>query len=343
MVTIPEDLQLDTHKRSVLEKGLNYIPTRKHCDEYTAKADCEKFYRRLRLKAHFSSNQESREMDTSQTPVLSVDTTFDSLKPKTSNWTPPPGRFGSLDYYISKCRSEVNKLNFKRHLVTDNLTPGERAALISLRQRPDIVIKPADKGGAVVVWDRNLYKQEAERQLSDSTFYERLDRDFTVDYNKTVCEVVKEAITKGELPASAINLVVENPRTSRFYVLPKIHKPGNPGRPIISACNCPTELIATYLDRITTPLVQSLPSYVKDTNHMLRIADSFRFPGTFNYVFTMDVKSLYTVIPNGDGLLALTHFLNKRQVLQPPTHTLVRLAELVLTLNTFSFNGNFYR
>ena len=282
-------------------------------------------------------------MDTSQTPVLSEDTIFESLKPKTSNWTPPPGRFGSLDYYISKCRSEVNKLNFKRHLVTDNLTPGERAALISLRQRPDIVIKPADKGGAVVVWDRNLYKQEAERQLSDSTFYERLDRDFTVDYNKTVCEVVKEAITKGELPASAINLVVENPRTSRFYVLPKIHKPGNPGRPIVSACNCPTELIATYLDRITTPLVQSLPSYVKDTNHMLRIADSFRFPGTFNYVFTMDVKSLYTVIPNGDGLLALTHFLNKRQVLQPPTHTLVRLAELVLTLNTFSFNGNFYR
>ena len=122
-----------------------------------------------------------------------------------------------------------------------------------------------------------------------------------------------------------------------------LHKPGNPGRPIVSACNCPTELIATYLDRITTPLVQSLPSYVKDTNHMLRIADSFRFPGTFNYVFTMDVKSLYTVIPNGDGLLALTHFLNKRQVLQPPTHTLVRLAELVLTLNTFSFNGNFYR
>ena len=85
-------------------------------------------------------------------------------------------------------------------LVTDNLTPGERATLISLRQRTDIVTKPADKGGAVVVWDRNLYKQEAESQLSDSTFYERLDRDFTVDYNKTVCEMVKEAITKGELP-----------------------------------------------------------------------------------------------------------------------------------------------
>ena len=57
----------------------------------------------------------------------------------------------------------------------------------------------------------------------------------------------------------------------------------------------------------------------------------------------MDVKSLYTVIPNNDGLLALTHFLKKRDELQPPTHTLVRLAELVFTLNTFSFNGNYYQ
>ena len=120
-------------------------------------------------------------------------------------------------------------------------------------------------------------------------------------------------------------------------------KSGNAGRPIVSACNCPTELITTYLDGITTSLVQSLPSYVKDTNHMLHIADSFRFPGTSNFVFTLDVKSSYTVIPIGDGLLALTHFPNKRPVLQPPTLALIRLAELVLTLNIFSFNGNFYR
>lgn len=76
---------------------------------------------------------------------------------------------------------------------------------------------------------------------------------------------------------------------------------------------------------------------------MLRISQSFRFSGATNYVFTMDVKSLYTVIPNRDGLLALRHFLDKRSVLQPPTHTLVRLAELVLTLNTFTFNGSYYQ
>ena len=286
-------------------------------------------------------------MGTSQTPDRSEDATFESLKPKTSNWTPPSGKFGSLDYYISKCRSEVNKLNFKHHLVKDNLTLGERAALISLRQRANIVVKPTDKRGTVVVWDRNLYKQEAERQLSDNTFYERLDRDFTMDYNKAVCEVVKEAITKGELPpdpASAVNLVVENPRTSRFYILPKIHQPRNSGRPIVSACNCPTELIARYLDRITPPLIQRLPSYVKDTNHMLQIGRLFSLSWNCQLCFHYGCEIFVHCHPQyGDGLLALMHFLNRRPVLQPPTHTLVRLAELVLTLNTFSLNGNFYR
>lgn len=114
---------------------------------------------------------------------------------------------------------------------------------------------------------------------------------------------------------------------SKFYFLPKIHKPGNLGGPIVFACNCPTELIATYLHAITTPLDKTLPSFVNDTNykHMLYIAKSFRFP---------NFKSLYINIPNRDGLLAFQHFLHKRAIPQPSTHTLVRLAEQVLTLNS---------
>ena len=65
--------------------------------------------------------------------------------------------------------------------------------------------------------------------------------------------------------------------------------------------------------------------------------------GPDRFVFTMDIKSLYTVIPNNDSLLALRHFLNKRPVKQPHSHTLVRLAELVLTLNGFSFKGDYFQ
>lgn len=56
----------------------------------------------------------------------------------------------------------------------------------------------------------------------------------------------------------------------------------------------------------------------------------------------MDVKSLYTIIPHSDGLTALEHFLERRDILDPPTHTLLRLDELVLKLNTFEFQGEYF-
>ena len=51
----------------------------------------------------------------------------------------------------------------------------------------------------------------------------------------------------------------------------------------------------------------------------------------------MGITSLYTVISNGEDLLALKHFFDLRTVKEPSSETLFRLAELVLTLNCFSF------
>ena len=107
-------------------------------------------------------------------------------------------------------------------------------------------------------------------------------------------------------------LTVENPRTSTFYMLPKIHKVGNSGCPIVSACSCPTSNISAYLDSVMAPLVRQLPSYVKDTNHAIQILKSFTFSGPNRYLFTMDIKSNYTIIPNNDGLRALKYHLNLR-------------------------------
>ena len=93
-------------------------------------------------------------------------------------------------------------------------------------------------------------------------------------------------------------------------------------------------------------LVRNLETYGEDTNHALRIFNHFHFDNLTTgelFLYTMDIKSLYTVIPNKSGLEALAYFLNKRPVLDPPTSTLTRPAELVLTLNAFTCNGDFYQ
>ena len=58
----------------------------------------------------------------------------------------------------------------------------------------------------------------------------------------------------------------------------------------------------------------------------------------------MDVTSLCTVIPNNEAIQALRFFFDQRRFIkEPSSETLLRLAELVLTLNCFSFADNHYK
>ena len=158
---------------------------------------------------------------------------------------------------------------------------------------------------------------------------------------KIVNHTIQNLIVKQELPATGTNLIITTLRISCIFFLPKIHKLNKPGRPIVSACSCPTELISSYLDKIMTPIIKSLPSYIKDSQHALEIFRDFNFLSEDKLIFAMDISSLYTVIPNSEGLQALRYFFDQRTVTEPSTETLLRLAELVLTLNCFSFAGNY--
>ena len=55
-----------------------------------------------------------------------------------------------------------------------NLTKSEREVLKNLSEDKSIIIKPADKGSAVVVWDREDYIKEAPKQLNDQNVYRKV-------------------------------------------------------------------------------------------------------------------------------------------------------------------------
>eukprot|EP00061_Rhincodon_typus_P016934 g45405.t1 len=62
--------------------------------------------------------------------------------------------------FISNCCRNIDRLNLSAPLPHSNLSPTERAALCSLCSNPNLTIKPADKGGAIVVW-RNSVKEQS--------------------------------------------------------------------------------------------------------------------------------------------------------------------------------------
>ena len=56
----------------------------------------------------------------------------------------------------------------------------------------------------------------------------------------------------------------------------------------------------------------------------------------------MDVSSLYTNIPNREGILAVAAQLRRDRTKDPITAFLLRLLELVLHSMNFTFNGDHY-
>ena len=90
---------------------------------------------------------------------------------------------------------------------------------------------------------------------------------------REICKTVRELISTDALPMTARLLIKHHPKLPTFYLLPKIHKFNNPGRPIVSACSCPTEHISECLDAVLQPLVQSLPTYIKDSTHALNFIE----------------------------------------------------------------------
>ena len=84
-------------------------------------------------------------------------------------------------------------------------------------------------------------------------------------------------------------------KPGRFYVLPKVHKLGNPGRPIVSSNSHPTERISHFVDYHLWPLVHKLPSFVKDTNDFLNKLPAIGNLHANSLLVTFDVSSLYTM------------------------------------------------
>ena len=224
----------------------------------------------------------------------------------------------------------------------DNLTPSERESLKRLRNRDDKIIKPADKGSAVVVMNKTDYIAEANRQLSDDRFYKKLSYDPTAEHTEKVKSLLKEMIDGEEIDEDTFNyLQPENPKPGRFYLLPKIHKTGNPGRPIISANGHPTEKLSEFLDYHLRPFVSQLDSYIQDTTDFLNKTPKENLPDN-TYLLTMDVTSLYTCIPHDEGIDACREVWESRQNKTPSTDFLVKMLELVLKLNNFEFNNDHY-
>ena len=133
------------------------------------------------------------------------------------------------------------------------------------------------------------------------------------------------------------------PRGPVFYTLTKIHKPTPVGRPIISGCDGPTERLSSFVDRLLQPIAQKQKSYLKDTTDFINLIETTRVPKNAILV-SMDVTSLYTNIPQEEGVETVCKTYDSFYKDSPPipTQYLKRALKLILQENSFEFNGKNY-
>ncbi|XP_074989102.1 carbonic anhydrase 12 isoform X3 [Caretta caretta] len=179
--------------------------------------DLESYFQRLRLKEYFQHTSEQH--TNPQRP------SYQYYKKEDSGWTPPEGRNNRLDFYIEWFRQRAQaEIVEKQHHLPHNLSRAEHNAIHSLRNNSDIIIKKADKGGAVVIMNRSEYEQDAARQLSNITFYKPLPSDPTEGYQKKLQHLLKKLPEKAQAQIRTDTPL--EPRPGVFYLLPKIQKPG---------------------------------------------------------------------------------------------------------------------
>jgi hypothetical protein len=338
--------------RSLLSKGLNFCPTPGEPDIHNLKQDLDTFHTSLRRNLFFNRRVDSNtSLDQSIMSQLQETTFLDEGGPfdhhqfkNPSKWS-PKGPI-QLEAMITINTNQLSHIT-PRAPGQQNLTKEEKTALTELIANKDIVIKPADKGSAVVIQNREDYIKEGLRQLMDQNFYKEVTEDLTSKHNEEILQLINQMTNNDEITdRCAAYLHIEKPRTPQLYLLPKIHKNKFPvpGRPIVSANSSPTERISQLADFFLQPLVSNTKSYVKDTTDFINKIENISGLATGTILCTIDVTSLYTNIPNQEGIEACRKFLSTTNNTQdnPSTESILQLLHHVLTKNNFDFDNRHY-
>lgn len=152
--------KLSEQERVVLERGLSFIPTPDKIDRLQLRQDLHNYHRKIKILDHFdySLNQQ-------YIPFVNPSV----WEPETNSVSEHIKALISRDVAtFSAFRAPSARVMANRVSSSSNITGDQKWALAALRKLDNVIIKPADKGGQIVLQDRTDYLLEANRQLQET-------------------------------------------------------------------------------------------------------------------------------------------------------------------------------
>ena len=157
---------------SVLSKGLGFCPTPGAPDIGDIIQDLDNFKRKTRIQLFFTEPNQGSKPET-----IPSGGPFEQRSFKLKSTFNPVGPF-QLESMFHSIEQDLHRQKYKQPR-KKNLTKEEYKAIKSLKNNRNIIIKPADKGSAVVILDKEYYINEGQRQLNDTKFYEKTTSNHT--------------------------------------------------------------------------------------------------------------------------------------------------------------------
>jgi hypothetical protein len=215
-----------------------------------------------------------------------------------------------------------------------------------LKQNSDIILTKVDKSSDIAIYKKNVYDCKLRKEFPNSKFkklandpintdtakYQNLIRDFRPYISKTTYNDIRVSY-----------------KLKRSYGLAKLHKRGEPFRPIVGSTNSITSGLEGYLVEILSKLEKKICKYSINSTKMFKnifMKFNSKMDQTYQFV-SFDVKNMYPSIPLKKAIDYIinkiyqnptTYFLpeevNGEGVLFPPQNIFRRLLEGALSTFT---------
>lgn len=193
----------DGAQAELLNRGLTFIPKPNHLDKNQLRGDLYVYHRQIKLADYFRDSEGDRVAFANP-----------------STWEP---KWDQLSTEVQELvRLDVACLN--------DFTPGcldygdqknkWTEVINSLRDNPHIIIKPADKGSKIVIMDKNQYLFEANRQLSNTTYYKPIPNSLGNDTAAKVRSIIHALHIDRYISAKHGDFLLgpQVPRERQFYL-----------------------------------------------------------------------------------------------------------------------------
>jgi hypothetical protein len=192
--------------------------------------------------------------------------------------------------------------------------------------------------------NRTEYIHKAEQLLQDTTSYKRLDNDPTKQLEKDINKTLRRLKFLGELSNAEYHKMRPiDSTTPWFYGLPKVHKEGNPLRPIVSLPGAPTYKLSKELRRRLIYLVNDSEYSIKSSDQFMEKIQNVRIEED-EIMVSFYVTALFTSVNPALAKQTIASLLMERRTANDARLSNASYMELLdLCLRTyFQFNGLVY-